>query len=148
MTNLSFSESYAIEKFPLYARLSSSLRSRGHSGGYFPDTMVSHVEPQGGFQMWGSGTDGVASGSNESSFQQDVDAGLSSESFNLHTSNVLGGDTRKGLQDDSKQEIQNIMRENHVGFDEARRMYVGRTMERNAIGPDGRPRDPKAVFFS
>jgi len=35
-----------------------------------------------------------------------------------------------------------------MGFDEARRVYMERMLEREGIGRDGRPRDPKFVSFS
>ncbi|KAK7207145.1 hypothetical protein BZA70DRAFT_270590 [Myxozyma melibiosi] len=89
----------------------------------------------------------TSSGGANSSFQSDLESGLSSEMFNL-SDNAREGDSRGGLAEDSKLEIQNIMRECHVGFDEARAMYTARVLERNNIGADGLPRDPRAVFFS
>lgn len=41
-----------------------------------------------------------------------------------------------------------MMRKHRVTFDEARRMYVEQTFERNGVGKDGMPRDPKAFVFS
>ncbi|KAK9239102.1 hypothetical protein V1525DRAFT_438764 [Lipomyces kononenkoae] len=88
-----------------------------------------------------------AGGPTTTTFQDDAASGLTSDTFDLR-SNVANGDARAGLSDDSKAEIQTIMREMHVGFDEARALYMRRAMERNGIGADGRPRDPRAVFFS
>lgn len=40
------------------------------------------------------------------------------------------------------------MKRRGVGFDEARRIYMQDRFQKNGIGPDGRPRDPKFVSFS
>ncbi|KAF2457183.1 hypothetical protein BDY21DRAFT_371989 [Lineolata rhizophorae] len=82
-----------------------------------------------------------------SSFRGDMDAGLSSSAFDL-SANVESGDSRQGLDDRGKREVQKIMQSRKVGFDEARRMYTEQRFARNNIGPDGRPRDPKFVSFS
>jgi len=86
-----------------------------------------------------------------SSFSSDIEAGLSSNDFDLHT-NLAGGDSRAGLDNAAKREIQKIMKggwfSGPVNFDEARRIYMERTLERQGIGRDGRPRDPKFVSFS
>jgi len=81
-----------------------------------------------------------------SSFASDIEAGLSSSAFDL-TGN-LSGDSRAGLDDASKREIQKIMKNRRVNFDEARRIYTEGRFAKNNIGPDGRPRDPKFVSFS
>lgn len=39
------------------------------------------------------------------------------------------------------------MKERRVGFDEARRLWMEERFGREGIGRDGRPKDPKAVFF-
>ena len=86
-----------------------------------------------------------------SSFSDDMEAGLSSSSFNL-SGNISSGDSRAGLDDDAKREIRNIMKGSWIrapmSFDEARRVYMERTLERQGIGRDGMPRDPKLVTFS
>ncbi|KAF2811169.1 protein precursor [Mytilinidion resinicola] len=82
-----------------------------------------------------------------SSFTGDIEAGLSSSSFNL-SENVEAGDSRAGLDDKAKKEVQAIMTRQRVGFDEARRLWVQEGFRRNGIGADGRPRDPKFVSFS
>ncbi|CEO58505.1 hypothetical protein PEBR_00980 [Penicillium brasilianum] len=82
-----------------------------------------------------------------SSFTGDLEAGLSSSQFDI-TANVADGDTRAGLDQAAKREIQKIMRARKVNFDEARRIYTEQRFARNNIGPDGRPRDPKFVSFS
>jgi len=82
-----------------------------------------------------------------STFAGDIESGLSSSAFDL-SGNVAAGDSRAGLDDASKKEIQKIMKNRRVGFDEARRIYTEGRFAKNGIGPDGRPRDPKFVSFS
>jgi len=82
-----------------------------------------------------------------SSFQADIESGLSSSAFDL-SGNVSGGDSRRGLDDASKREIQKIMKTRRVNFDEARRIHTEGRFAKNNIGPDGLPRDPKFVSFS
>jgi len=82
-----------------------------------------------------------------SSFAADMENGFSSSAFDL-TANVSSGDSRAGLDDASKKEIQRIMKKRRVNFDEARRIYTEGRFAKNGIGPDGRPRDPKFVSFS
>ncbi|AEO69532.1 55e703dd-ecd4-46a4-8145-48db3e327d6c [Thermothielavioides terrestris] len=81
------------------------------------------------------------------SFEDDMEAGLSSATFDL-TGNVEGGDGRAGLDDAAKREILKIMKKRRLKFDEARRVYMEQRFRENGIGPDGRPRDPKFVSFS
>ncbi|KAJ5127518.1 Protein of unknown function DUF2015 [Penicillium atrosanguineum] len=82
-----------------------------------------------------------------SSFTGDLEAGLSSSQFDI-AANVADGDTRGGLDQRAKQEVQRIMKTRRVNFDEARRIYTEQRFAKNNIGPDGRPRDPKFVSFS
>lgn len=86
-----------------------------------------------------------------SSFSSDMEAGLSSSSFDLG-GNLSSGDSRAGLDDNAKREIQKIMKGSWIrapmSFDEARRVYMERRFEREGIGRDGMPRDPKFVSFS
>lgn len=82
-----------------------------------------------------------------SSFQADIESGFSSSAFDLQA-NVASGDSRAGLDERGKREVQRIMRSRHVGFDEARRLYTEQRFAKNNIGPDGLPRDPKFVSFS
>ncbi|KAL8966700.1 MAG: hypothetical protein Q9197_005842, partial [Variospora fuerteventurae] len=82
-----------------------------------------------------------------SSFSSDLESGLSSSHFDLST-NIEAGDSRQGLDQRGKVEVQSIMKSRKVGFDEARRIYTERTFAINNIGADGRPRDPKFVSFS
>jgi len=81
------------------------------------------------------------------SFRDDIEAGLSSAAFDL-SANVEAGDSRQGLDERGKREVQAIMKRRGVGFDEARRLYMEDRFRKNDIGPDGRPRDPKFVSFS
>lgn len=81
------------------------------------------------------------------SFAGDVEAGLSSATFDL-SGNVAGGDARAGLDDAAKAEILRIMKKRRMRFDDARRVYMEARFKENGIGPDGRPRDPKFVSFS
>lgn len=86
-----------------------------------------------------------------SSFNNDIESGLTSDDFDLHA-NVEAGDSRSGLDDDAKREIRKIMKgswlRGPVNFDEARRIYMERMLESQGIGRDGTPRDPKFVSFS
>ncbi|KAI1429331.1 hypothetical protein F5Y12DRAFT_480795 [Xylaria sp. FL1777] len=81
------------------------------------------------------------------SFSGDIEAGLSSSTFDLGA-NVDSGDSRAGLDDAAKTEILKIMKKRRLRFDEARRVYMEQRFSANGIGPDGRPRDPKFVSFS
>jgi hypothetical protein len=81
------------------------------------------------------------------SFTSDLESGLTSSTFDLNA-NIAAGDSRAGLDDAGKREVQRIMKSRRVGFDEARRIYTEGRFARNNIGPDGRPRDPKFVSFS
>lgn len=81
------------------------------------------------------------------SFTGDIEAGLSSTTFDL-TGNVADGDGRAGLDDAAKQEILKIMKKRRMKFDQARKVYMENRFRDNGIGPDGRPKDPKFVSFS
>ena len=82
-----------------------------------------------------------------SSFSNDIESGLSSANFDL-TVNVEASDSRRGLGHRAKEEIQKIMKNRRVGFDDARRIYTEGRFASNNIGADGRPKDPKFVSFS
>ncbi|KAI0389990.1 hypothetical protein F5Y17DRAFT_93662 [Xylariaceae sp. FL0594] len=82
------------------------------------------------------------------SFEDDIEAGLSSSTFDLAANNLDAGDSRAGLDDTAKAEILKIMKKRRLRFDEARRVYMEQRFSANGIGPDGRPRDPKFVSFS
>ncbi|CCE34236.1 uncharacterized protein CPUR_08168 [Claviceps purpurea 20.1] len=81
-----------------------------------------------------------------SSFSGDIEAGLSSSTFDL--AGNLEGDSRAGLDDAGKREILKIMKKKRMTFDQARKLYMDNRFKANGIGPDGRPRDPKFVSFS
>ncbi|PRT55984.1 hypothetical protein B9G98_03604 [Wickerhamiella sorbophila] len=80
------------------------------------------------------------------SFSQDKYLGLSSETFDLSAN--IENDNRSGLDNRSKFKVLLLMLWYGESFDEARTRYVQRAFSSNNIAPDGRPRDPKAVFFA
>ncbi|KAL8674615.1 MAG: hypothetical protein Q9168_000990 [Polycauliona sp. 1 TL-2023] len=82
-----------------------------------------------------------------SSFSNDIEDGFTSNDFDLST-NVAAGDSRRGLDQQAKREVQRIMKSRKIGFDEARKVYMEQKFANNDIGSDGRPRDPKFVSFS
>ncbi|KAI0180434.1 hypothetical protein GGR52DRAFT_243388 [Hypoxylon sp. FL1284] len=82
-----------------------------------------------------------------SSFEDDMEAGLSSGTFDLGA-NVEGGDGRAGLDDEAKRRILAIMKKRRLPFDDARRVYMQQRFSANGIAADGRPKDPKFVSFS
>ena len=82
-----------------------------------------------------------------SSFASDIEAGLSSSTFDL-SSNIEAGDSRAGLDEASKREVLKIMKKRRMNFDQARKVFMESRFKANGIGPDGRPRDPKFVSFS
>ncbi|KAL0637210.1 hypothetical protein Q9L58_003860 [Maublancomyces gigas] len=81
------------------------------------------------------------------SFEGDIEAGLSSDAFSL-SGNVQDGDHRAGLDVASKKEVLRIMKSQKVNFDDARQLFMVQKLAKNGIAPDGRPMDPRAVFFS
>ncbi|EWC45101.1 hypothetical protein DRE_06240 [Drechslerella stenobrocha 248] len=81
------------------------------------------------------------------SFTGDMEAGLTSDSFNL-AQNVDDNDSRSGLDAASKREILKLMKSKKMSFDQARTQFLTNKMAKHGIGPDGRPLDPRAVFFS
>ncbi|KAK9460209.1 uncharacterized protein V1516DRAFT_641048 [Lipomyces oligophaga] len=151
-------ESYARSNFPIYNRLvpiSSRLRGRA-SAGYLPGNSATGDLPHASLLPISADSSSLRSTrfstsssglTGSTTFQDDLESGLSSDNFSL-SSNIGSGDIRSGLEEDSKLEVQNIMHEQNVGFDEARAIYTTRVLERNNIGSDGLPRDPRAVFFS
>jgi len=82
-----------------------------------------------------------------STFEDDLESGLSSDAFSL-TGNIESGDPRSGLDMAAKKEILKIMKRRKVAFDEARQIFMEQKFAKNGIGADGRPTDPRAVFFS
>lgn len=81
------------------------------------------------------------------SFSGDIEAGLSSSTFDL-SGNVEASDSRQGLDDAGKAEVLKIMKKRRMTFDQARKVYMENRFKANGIGADGRPRDPKFVSFS
>ncbi|KAJ9078873.1 hypothetical protein DSO57_1002110 [Entomophthora muscae] len=78
------------------------------------------------------------------SFSRDIEAGLTSSSFNT-TQNLLDGDSRPGLDAD---DVKLIMEQERCSFDQARLIRQKRLMQKNNIDPDtGMPLDPKAPVF-
>ncbi|KAI9661871.1 MAG: hypothetical protein M1821_009110 [Bathelium mastoideum] len=82
------------------------------------------------------------------SFSEDAEAGLTSATFDLSGNMEDGSDRRQGLEDEGKEAVKRIMARRKCGFDEARAIWVRERLRRENVGEDGRPRDPKAVFFS
>lgn len=82
-----------------------------------------------------------------STFMGDVESGFTSADFDLST-NIVEGDSRGGLDQKAKREIQRLMKIRGINFDEARRAYMEQRFKKNGIGADGIPRDPKFVSFS
>ena len=82
-----------------------------------------------------------------SSFMSDVESGFTSNDFDL-SGNVMEGDSRAGLDQKGKRDVQRLMKNRGIGFDEARRVYMEQRFKKNDIGADGLPRDPKLVTFS
>lgn len=83
-----------------------------------------------------------------SSFLEDAEAGLHSSNFDLSLNIANDDEGRSGLDNEQKREVLKIMRSRRVNFDEARRIYMERTLEAGGVGKDGLPRDPKFVSFS
>ncbi|EXJ80357.1 hypothetical protein A1O1_08501 [Capronia coronata CBS 617.96] len=80
-------------------------------------------------------------------FMGDVESGFTSADFDL-SSNIMEGDSRGGLDQKAKRDIQRLMKARKINFDEARRIYMEQRFKKNGIGEDGIPRDPKFVSFS
>ncbi|KAK3401184.1 hypothetical protein B0T20DRAFT_162581 [Sordaria brevicollis] len=81
------------------------------------------------------------------SFEEDMEAGLSSADFDL-AGNVGSSDGRAGLDDEAKREILKIMKRRRLQFDDARKLYMERRFKAMGISADGLPKDPKFVSFS
>ncbi|KAK9455790.1 hypothetical protein V1511DRAFT_315941 [Dipodascopsis uninucleata] len=143
-------EPFIREHVPLYDQLvgrHTNLRGRDGAGYLVGSTNGALPTNVSLLPISATSDHSVYPGLNSDTFQSDLANGLSSDTFSLRE-NISAGDSRAGLQDDSKAEIQTIMRELNIGFDDARAIYTRRVMELNGVGPDGRPQDPRAVFFS
>ncbi|KZW00011.1 hypothetical protein EXIGLDRAFT_723168 [Exidia glandulosa HHB12029] len=79
-----------------------------------------------------------------SSFADQAAGGLSSSTFDLE-GNIFGGDSRVGLDEHGAAEVNDIMRREHVSFDQARVIRQQRYLARNGIDPSGMPLDSKAI---
>jgi Fungal protein of unknown function (DUF2015) len=77
----------------------------------------------------------------------DVEEGFTSSSFDL-SGNVMEGDSRAGLDQRGKRDVQRLMKTRGIGFDEARRVHMEQRFKKAGIAADGLPRDPKLVTFS
>ncbi|KAF9278457.1 hypothetical protein BGZ68_008569 [Mortierella alpina] len=81
----------------------------------------------------------------DGSFEQNIEEGLTSSTFDLHQ-NLLDGDDRQGLE--NANEIRKIMKKYKCNFDQARLIQQQNKMKANGIDPrTGVPIDPKAVYF-
>lgn len=82
------------------------------------------------------------------SFAHDIEAGLTSDDFDL-TQNVESGDDRYGLDGTSRREIKQIIKSKKCTFDQARLIHLQDKMRAAGIDPQtGLPRDSKFVSFS
>ncbi|KAI5803263.1 hypothetical protein EDC01DRAFT_687544 [Geopyxis carbonaria] len=79
-------------------------------------------------------------------FEDDAEAGLSSESFSL-AGNIADDDTRDGLDTVAKNEVLKIMKKQKVNFDEGRRLFIQQKLARNGIAADGRPLGTNSYFW-
>ncbi|KAG0003547.1 hypothetical protein BGZ65_001593 [Modicella reniformis] len=85
-------------------------------------------------------------GGEDTSFEQNIEEGLTSSTFDLHQ-NLLDGDERHGVE--NANELRKIMKKYRCNFDQARLIYQQNQMKANGIDPlTGVPIDPRAVFFS
>lgn len=80
-----------------------------------------------------------------SGFQGDLEAGFSSNQFDLRD-NIMNDDPRS-LDENAKREIQHLMAQDNISFDKARLKYFRDKLAEHNIGADGVPRDKKAVTF-
>ncbi|KAF8676943.1 hypothetical protein RHS04_06235 [Rhizoctonia solani] len=71
-----------------------------------------------------------------SSFEDQRDAGLTSAHFDIESLNIAAGDSRSGLDETGAAEVQRIMQEERVGFDEARLIRQKRYLAANGIDPN------------
>ncbi|KAG9309906.1 hypothetical protein JVU11DRAFT_9938 [Chiua virens] len=79
-----------------------------------------------------------------STFSSQAEAGLTSVMFDIE-GNINDGDSRAGLDERGTQEVMEIMRREHVNFDQARLIRHNQILARNGIDPSGMPLDAKAV---
>lgn len=79
-------------------------------------------------------------------FELDIENGLTSDTFDLH-SNLENEDSRDGLLQAATESIKRTMQKYGVSFDEARLRYFQDELQDNGIGSDGVPTDSKTVTF-
>lgn len=85
--------------------------------------------------------------SDENGFEDDLENGLSSSTFDIGE-NISNNDQRQGLLQNAKEEVKRIMDNSNLTFDQARYQYTQQQLDENGIGEDGTPLDPKTVTFS
>lgn len=78
-------------------------------------------------------------------FEDDLENGLSSGNFDI--SGNVANDSRKGLDENAKAEIRQLMSTHNLSFDEARLRYFQETLSENGVGSDGVPTDQRTVTF-
>ncbi|KAJ3519045.1 hypothetical protein NMY22_g13374 [Coprinellus aureogranulatus] len=71
-----------------------------------------------------------------STFADQVNAGLTSESFDIEA-NITDGDSRAGLDEQGTREVVDIMKRERVNFDQARLIRQNRILAANGIDPSG-----------
>ncbi|KAJ3534766.1 hypothetical protein NMY22_g6781 [Coprinellus aureogranulatus] len=71
-----------------------------------------------------------------STFADQVNAGLTSESFDIEA-NISDGDSRAGLDEQGTREVVDIMKRERVNFDQARLIRQNRILAANGIDPSG-----------
>ncbi|CAG8491490.1 5717_t:CDS:10 [Ambispora leptoticha] len=123
-----------------------------NNGGYSNDNgVIDHgfgnaSSTGGGSSTKGKGKARLPTFFSTTSFETDIEDGLTSETFDL-SQNLREGDSRAGLEDSD--EIKKIMAREGVGFDQARLIRQQRKFKNNNIDPQtGVPKDPKFVSFS
>lgn len=84
---------------------------------------------------------------NQPSFQEDIQAGFSSSTFDLEANVNDLNDTRAGLSEPAKTSIRLLMSTKGLTFDAARLEYTQQHMNDNDIDSLGVPRDPKLIRF-
>ena len=66
-------------------------------------------------------------------FADDAEAGLHSSNFNL-AENIEAEDSRRGLDENAKQQVYRIMKARRVGFDEEEDSYSGKVWKGGDCG--------------
>jgi len=69
-----------------------------------------------------------------STFAEQVNAGLTSENFDIEANNLLAGDTRAGLDEQGTREIAEIMKRERVGWVSSSDLVTQVEFLTNAIG--------------